>query len=141
MRFSHPVQLFVVPKEAPPKAQVAVSACVSPTQSSASWPHGELHRRPQWRCPCVCPTQNSASWPHKGAPPEAQRRCPHAVPPPSIPFRGPTRGLHLRPSCGVPMRSPSPSTALRGPIRSSTSGSTGGVHMRLQYPAQRCVTP
>eukprot|EP00959_Pyramimonas_sp_CCMP1952_P219292 4585086-Pyramimonas_sp.AAC.1 len=30
MRFPHPVQRFVTPEKAPPKALVAVSACVSP---------------------------------------------------------------------------------------------------------------
>eukprot|EP00959_Pyramimonas_sp_CCMP1952_P397052 8319206-Pyramimonas_sp.AAC.1 len=28
---------------------MALSACVSSTQYSASWPHTGLHRRPQWQ--------------------------------------------------------------------------------------------
>eukprot|EP00959_Pyramimonas_sp_CCMP1952_P257791 5387116-Pyramimonas_sp.AAC.1 len=30
------------------KASLAVFACVSPTQYSASWTHRQLHGRPQW---------------------------------------------------------------------------------------------
>ena len=36
------------------------------TPSHASWPHRELHRRPQWRRPHASrTTQYSASWPHR----------------------------------------------------------------------------
>eukprot|EP00959_Pyramimonas_sp_CCMP1952_P378958 7938069-Pyramimonas_sp.AAC.1 len=72
MRFPHPGQRFVAPSRAPPKAPAAALACCSPTQGNSSWPHRELHRRPQLRSS-------------------------HAVPPPRAALRGligsPTEGL------------------------------------------------
>eukprot|EP00959_Pyramimonas_sp_CCMP1952_P359247 7522475-Pyramimonas_sp.AAC.1 len=49
MRPPHPVQRFVAPQGAPPKAQVAKFACVRPTQYKAVWPHRKPHRRHKWR--------------------------------------------------------------------------------------------
>eukprot|EP00959_Pyramimonas_sp_CCMP1952_P049473 1033669-Pyramimonas_sp.AAC.1 len=43
--------------ESPP---VVVFACGSHTQYNASWPHGELHRRPQWRCSHMIPAPSTA---------------------------------------------------------------------------------
>eukprot|EP00959_Pyramimonas_sp_CCMP1952_P142187 2976189-Pyramimonas_sp.AAC.1 len=65
MRLPHPGQRFAAPQRAPLQAPVAVFACVPPTQDSVSWPHIELHLRPEWRCS-------------------------HAYPPPRTAFRGPT---------------------------------------------------
>eukprot|EP00959_Pyramimonas_sp_CCMP1952_P387005 8110575-Pyramimonas_sp.AAC.1 len=55
MRLPHPVQRFVAPQGALPKTPVEQSACVPPTQYSASWPRRELHRRPQWHRPHASP--------------------------------------------------------------------------------------
>eukprot|EP00959_Pyramimonas_sp_CCMP1952_P158613 3317769-Pyramimonas_sp.AAC.1 len=55
MGLPRPVQRFVAPSGAPPKAPVAVSTCASPTQHSASWFQRELHIRRQWRCPHASP--------------------------------------------------------------------------------------
>eukprot|EP00959_Pyramimonas_sp_CCMP1952_P352542 7386205-Pyramimonas_sp.AAC.1 len=35
----------------PPPPSTALAPCVSPTQHSASWPHGELHGESQWHRP------------------------------------------------------------------------------------------
>eukprot|EP00959_Pyramimonas_sp_CCMP1952_P044121 922203-Pyramimonas_sp.AAC.1 len=64
MRPPHPVQRFVAPNGAPRKAPVGVAACVRHTQRGASWPHRELHIRPQW------------GWPHASATPSAAFRGP-----------------------------------------------------------------
>eukprot|EP00959_Pyramimonas_sp_CCMP1952_P340497 7131848-Pyramimonas_sp.AAC.1 len=39
---------------------MAPSTCVSRTQYSASWSHGELHRRPQWHRPHASPESSTA---------------------------------------------------------------------------------
>eukprot|EP00959_Pyramimonas_sp_CCMP1952_P118485 2477422-Pyramimonas_sp.AAC.1 len=39
---------------------MAVSASASHTQVNASWPHGELNRRLQWRCPRAFPPPSTA---------------------------------------------------------------------------------
>eukprot|EP00959_Pyramimonas_sp_CCMP1952_P311625 6521666-Pyramimonas_sp.AAC.1 len=57
---------------APPKAATAGSACrcrpSSAYPSHVSWPHGELHRKPQWKRP---PAADGPLW-HT---PQTFRRC------------------------------------------------------------------
>eukprot|EP00959_Pyramimonas_sp_CCMP1952_P369870 7746552-Pyramimonas_sp.AAC.1 len=59
-------------------------------EHSASWPHRELHLRPQWQCPHAS-TDHSASWPHREFHLRPQWRCPKASPPSSTGLRGPMR--------------------------------------------------
>eukprot|EP00959_Pyramimonas_sp_CCMP1952_P068137 1422225-Pyramimonas_sp.AAC.1 len=43
-------------------------AYVPPAQYSASWPHGELHRRPQWQSVHASPPPNTVFRGPKGTP-------------------------------------------------------------------------
>ena len=78
---------FVAPLGAPPKTPVAAPACGSTLipahPSHVSWPHWELHRSPQWRCPHASAPPISAhpshgSWPHRELHRRPQWHRPHA---------------------------------------------------------------
>eukprot|EP00959_Pyramimonas_sp_CCMP1952_P297400 6221507-Pyramimonas_sp.AAC.1 len=63
--FNHPVQRLVAPYGAPSGTArmrpIHPFKELPPTQYSASWPHGELHRRPQCYRPLAFPPPPSAA--------------------------------------------------------------------------------
>eukprot|EP00959_Pyramimonas_sp_CCMP1952_P058198 1214957-Pyramimonas_sp.AAC.1 len=62
MRCPSTVQRFVAPQGSPPKAPVAVFACVAPNQCSVSW-HPREPKAPLAVFACVSPTHHNVYGP------------------------------------------------------------------------------
>eukprot|EP00959_Pyramimonas_sp_CCMP1952_P090388 1892218-Pyramimonas_sp.AAC.1 len=104
MRPPHPVQHCVATFGAPPKAPVGVSACVCHTQCHGSWPHTELHRRPQCGCPHASAKTSTTFRGHRGSSTEgpnggARMRPPQPVQRFVAPYGAPPKAPVWMPAC------------------------------------------
>ena len=101
-----------LPRRPPCRRPHASPTPISPHPSHISWPHRELHRRPQWDHPHAPATHHT--------------------------FRGPIGSSTEGPNATARMRPPYPFRHIlhtfRGPIGSSTEGRSATARMRPPHP-------